>query len=109
VEEVIELHHRWQDEMGHVQGTFITPGRLSYGWLGIEGRIIGVHEPACMVTGNINVLYDATLTRDEAKERICSLAGYLAEHLGQSRIYVQFDGESLILERPGARLSSDQP
>lgn len=102
VADVIAAHHDWQRTAGHVQGVGVTPIRLSYGWPGVAGEIVGADEPACLVTGNINVLYDASLTQDEARTRILFLADFLARRVGQSRVYVRFDGEVFILQAQGA-------
>jgi len=100
--DVYAAHHEWQRHTGHVQGIFITPGILSYGWPDEGERIHGADEPACTVTGAINVIYDKEVPFGESKVRILSLAAFLADRLGQSRVYVRFVGECIVLEADGA-------
>ena len=101
-DDVIAAHHDWQRTMGHVQGIVVTECRLSYGWPVVDGVIHGADEPACMVSGNINILYDGSLTDQEGQERIVSLAAHLADALKQTRVYVRYNGYSLVLHREGA-------
>jgi hypothetical protein len=102
ITDVIAAHHDWQEVQGHVQGIAVLECHLSYGWPVINGAIHGADEPACLVSGNINILYDGVLTDLEGQERIISLASHLAAALGQTRVYVRYNGYSLVLHHEGA-------
>lgn len=99
--DVIAAHHDWQITHSQIQGIVVTECFLSYGWP--EGEYIhSANEPACLVSGNINILYDYDLTDMQGQERIVSLAAHLADALRQTRVYVRYNGYSLVLHREGS-------
>lgn len=100
MEEVIEAHHDWQSERRQPFGVLISQSDPSYGWPTDDGGFHSAVEPGFKVEGGINVFYDANLTDEEALERILSLAEFIATRLGQTRVYVSYKGEDIIIQAP---------
>jgi len=51
-----------------------------------------------MLHGGINVQFDQDLSDDEARDRLIDLASFVADKLGQTRVYLTFLGEDIILQ-----------
>lgn len=100
MEEVSQAHHDWQSERRQPFGVLISQSDPSYGWPTDDGAIYSAVEPGWKVEGGINVFYDAHLTDEGALERVLSLAEFLATRLGQTRVYVSFMGEDIIIQAP---------
>ncbi len=100
MEEVIQAHHDWQAERRQSFGVVISKSEPSYGWPTEDGSIRSAVEPGFKVEGGINVFYDANLTDEEALERILSLAEFIATRLGQTRVYVSYKDEDIIIQAP---------
>lgn len=95
--EVVTAHHAWQGERKLVLGLVVSPADPSYGWPDGDD-IRSATEPGFMLSGGINVQYDAKLSDDEARDRLLDLATFIAGRLGQTRVYVRFLGEDFILQ-----------
>lgn len=98
IEDVTFVHHQWQRATGWILGVTIAPVRIAYGFPRDDG-IEGASEPGFIISGSVNVLYQSQETTSAMRDRISSLAACLAGELRQTRIYVNFAGESAILER----------
>lgn len=97
--DVVDLHHAWESREGVILGLRVQPCDVSYGYPASDGVIIGAWETGFILSGGINVLYDAETTNLAALNRVLSLAAFLAERLHQTRIYVSVGGKDYICER----------
>ena len=95
--EVIAAHHAWQQKNGFVLGALLTPNTVSYGWPK-DGTIHCASESGWALSGGINVIYNASMSDAEVWERLESLASFVAEKLGQTRVYLSYAGVDRILQ-----------
>lgn len=62
-------------------------------------RGVFCNEPQATFSGNFNPLYHDGLTTEEVAESLNGLASALGEALGQTRVYVAYDGDMWILQK----------
>jgi hypothetical protein len=96
--EVVAAHHAWQRETGQVFGALIQPATVSYGWPE-AGQIRTDSEPGFILFGTINVLYQAGEDDGTCLGRVRALALFLADWLGQQRIYLTYGDIAEVVER----------
>lgn len=87
----------------YLTGTILA-GEVVYAWPEGPGQAGGGHEPVVVYSGEVNPLYNADLLddRDAVVEILNALAAALGAALGQTRIYLAYDGELWVLEREAA-------
>ncbi len=95
--EVVAAHHAWQGERSAIIGLLVSPADPSYGWPQ-DGSIRSAAESGWMLHGGINVQFASGMSDDEARDKLLDLASFIAGRLGQTRVYVTFLGEDLILQ-----------
>lgn len=101
VEAVLEnLKARAAAGLPYLTGT-VTTGEVVYAWPEGAGKAGGGHEPVALYQGEVNPLYNRDLLdRPEAvREILNALAAELGSALGQTRVYVAYDGDMWILEK----------
>ncbi len=76
----------------------VTSGEVVYAWPEGPGTAGGGHEPQTTYGGNINPLYNAGMSRESVEVFLNGLAAELGVALGQTRVYVEFDGVLWILQ-----------
>ena len=94
--------------LGHLKGCaaagqpyltgVVTTGQVVYAWPEGPGKAGGGHEPQVMYSGNVNPLYNSSLSGEEVEDFLNGLASELGEALGQTRVYVEFAGGLWILQ-----------
>lgn len=84
----------------YLTGT-VTTGEVVYAWPEGPGKAGGGHEPVVLYQGEVNPLYNKDLLGDcKAVEDILNeLGSTLGVALGQTRIYLAYDGQMWILEK----------
>ena len=82
----------------------VCAGEVVYAWPEGAGKAGGGHEPTIQYTGEVNPLYNKDLLDDrEAVVAILNeLGAALGAALGQTRIYLAYDGQMWILEKEKA-------
>ena len=98
--DVVAAHHTWQQETRTLMGVLVSPADPSYGWPDGD-KIHSASELGWMIHGSVNVQFDAAVSDDEVRERLINLAGFVAAKLGQTRVYLTFAGEDIILQAEG--------
>ncbi len=81
---------------------FVTTGTIVYAWPGGEGKAGGGHEPQATYGGEKNPLYNSSVTDEQVAEFLNGLASVLGAALGQTRVYVAYDGDMWILQKEGS-------
>ncbi len=76
----------------------VTTGSVVYAWPEGEGKAGGGNEPQATYSGNVNPLYNSNMTPSQIDEFLNGLAAELGSALGQTRVYVDFDGDLWILQ-----------
>ena len=76
----------------------VTTGSVVYAWPEGHGKAGGGHEPQGTYSGEVNPLYNSAVTAEEIGEFLNGLASVLGSALGQTRVYVVFDGDLWILQ-----------
>ena len=104
--EVVAAHHEWQTTSGLILGGLVSSNTVTYGWPQ-DGTIHSASEAGWKFEGGKNVLYEKDVSDEEFVGRLVELASALAEALGQTRVYVSYAGEDLILQRPEAQTPTD--
>ena len=103
VEEVVELVQQYLMERAAVGLPFltgtVTTGTLVYAWSKERRLAGGANEPQATFSGEKNPLYNATLATEQVIKFLNGLASTLGEALGQTRVYVAYDGEMWILQK----------
>ena len=80
-------------------GTFFL-GEVCYAWSGkIPDEAGGGHEPVAQYRGEVNPLYSADMTDEEAKRILMDLVSFLGRRLGQVRVYLVYRDEVFILQQ----------
>lgn len=84
----------------YLTGT-VTTGEVVYAWPEGPGKAGGGHEPTIQYNGEVNPLYNKDLLdRPEAVGEILNeLGAALGAALGQTRVYMAYDGQMWILEK----------
>ncbi len=77
----------------------VTTGTVVYAWPEAPGQAGGGHEPQATYSGNVNPLYNSSMSREAIEEFLDGLASELGVALGQTRVYVEFDGVLWILQQ----------
>jgi hypothetical protein len=98
LEDVLAAHHAWQRTRRFIAGITVAPLTFSYGFPR-QDEIACASEPGFLVAGCMNVQYHAQIPDEVARGYIESLAAFLADRLGQQRIYYSFMDRAAILER----------
>jgi hypothetical protein len=80
----------------------VTTGTVVYAWPEGPGAAGGGHEPQATYSGEVNPLYNSSMSREAIEEFLNGLAAVLGAALGQTRIYVAFAGDMWILQREEA-------
>lgn len=101
--EVVEL------VLGHLKGCAaegrpyltgaVTTGEVVYAWPEGPGKAGGGHEPVARFEGEINPLYNSSMSRQAIEAFLNGLASSLGSALGQTRVYVAFAGDMWILQK----------
>ncbi len=77
----------------------VTTGTVVYAWPEGEGKSGSRHEPQATYGGEKNPLYNSSVTDEQVAEFLNGLASVLGAALGQTRMYVAFNGDMWILQR----------
>lgn len=78
----------------------VTSGSLVYAWPESKHGPAGAgHEPNAVYSGEKNPLYNSAMTAEQVSEFLNELATRLGSALGQTRIYVAYDGDMWILQK----------
>jgi hypothetical protein len=80
----------------------VTTGTVVYAWPEGEGKAGGGHEPQATYGGEKNPLYNSSVTDEQVAEFLNGLASVLGSALGQTRVYVAYNGDMWILQREDA-------
>ncbi len=80
----------------------VTAGAVVYAWPEGEGKAGGGHEPQATYGGEKNPLYNASVTDEQVTGFLNGLASVLGAALGQTRVYVAYNGDMWILQREDA-------
>lgn len=103
VEEVISLVENFLKARAATGRPFltglITTGTVVYAWPEGQGKAGSGHESQASFTGNQNPLYNANMSQVEVESFLNDLASEVGTALGQTRVYVSFDGELWILQQ----------
>jgi len=97
LDDVVAAHHDWQRATGKILGLTIEPNQVSYGWPQ-DGAIQCATERGFALRGGISVLYAADTNDDDVWKLLESLAAFIADTLGQTRIYLSYAQEDRILQ-----------
>jgi hypothetical protein len=81
----------------------VTTGEVVYAWPLETGGALSSHEPVAIFSGEKNPLYNSAMSDHQAVEWLLNLASHLGEELGQTRVYVVYDGHMRILQKDGAK------
>lgn len=76
----------------------VTTGTVVYAWPEGDGKAGGGNEPQTTYSGNVNPLYNSSMSREAIDEFLNGLAAVLGSALGQTRVYVEYDGDLWILQ-----------
>lgn len=101
-EEAVEIALGWMKNkaaagLAYLTGT-ISTGEVVYAWPEGEGKAGGGHEPTIAFTGEVNPLYNAGMSAEEAIVILNDLATALGTALGQTRVYVAYCDQIWILQ-----------
>jgi len=97
---LIERHLKDKAAAGqqYLTGT-VTEGQVVYAWPEGPGKAGGGHEPQAAYTGEVSSLYNGDLTDAEVEVILNDLASEVGSALGQTRVYVAYQGDIWILQR----------
>lgn len=76
----------------------VTSGEVVYAWPEGPGKSDGGREPQATYSGNVNPLYNSSMSQEAIEEFLNGLASVIGSALGQTRVYVEFDGDLWILQ-----------
>lgn len=96
------MHRRAEAKQPFVTGT-VTNGTVVYAWPEGSGN-----EPVAQFSGEVNPLYNGTLTNDEAKVLLNELAAELGTALEQTRVYVAYCDETWIIQAEASFTPTDE-
>jgi hypothetical protein len=82
----------------YLTGT-VTASEVVYAWPEGPGKAGGGHEPVARYKGEVNPLYNSSMSREAIEEFLNNLASSLGSAFGQTRVYVAFAGDMWILQR----------
>ncbi len=103
VEEVVDLIEAFLKSCAAAGRPFltgsVTTGTVVYAWPEGEGKAGSGHESQASFTGNQNPLYNGNMSQIEVEGFLNDLAAEVGTALGQTRVYVSFDGELWILQQ----------
>jgi hypothetical protein len=77
----------------------VTTGEVVYAWPEGDGKAGSGHESQATYGGEKNPLYNSSLTDEQIVQFLSELASELGEALGQTRVYVAYNGGMRILQR----------
>ncbi len=77
----------------------VTTGTVVYAWPEGGGKAGGGYEQQVTYSGEKNPLYNVAMTNEEVTNFLNGLASTLGSALGQTRVYVAYDGDMWILQR----------
>lgn len=102
LEEAVDLTVEWlktraASSMLFLPGTFLQ-GDVCYAWPESPGSAGGGHEPVVVYRGEVNPLYNANTTDEEAKSALIELASFLGSKFGQVRVYLVYCDEVILLQ-----------
>lgn len=80
----------------------VTTGAVVYAWPEGEGKSGGGHEPNAVYSGEVNPLYNSGMKPESVEEFLNGLATVLGSALGQTRVYVAYNGDMWILQKKDA-------
>lgn len=69
----------------------VTTGTVVYAWPEGQGKSGGGNEPQATYSGEVNPLYNSSMSQVAIEEFLNALASRLGEALGQTRIYIAFN------------------
>ena len=103
VDEVVNLVEAYLKECAASGRPFltgsVTTGHVVYAWSEGEGKSGGGHEPQATFSGDKNPLYNSSVTDEQVAEFLNGLASCLGAALGQTRVYVAYNGDLWILQK----------
>jgi hypothetical protein len=79
----------------------VTSGEVVYAWSEGPGKAGGGHEPQSVYMGNKNPLYNSSMSAEDIEAFLNGIASHLGNALGQTRVYVAYNGDLWILEVEG--------
>jgi hypothetical protein len=77
----------------------VTTGEVVYAWVKGPGAAGSGHESQATFSGEVNPLYNASMSALDIEDFLNELACELGSALGQARIYIAFDGDLWILQQ----------
>ena len=77
----------------------VTTGEVVYAWPEGEGKAGGGHEPQATYSGEKNPLYNEAMTDEEVINFLSCLAEVFGSALGQTRVYIIYDGDMWIIQQ----------
>lgn len=80
----------------------LVAGEVVYAWRSEGGQAGSGHEPAAVYSGEVNPLYNASMSDQAIEAFLEGLAAAIGSALGQTRIYISLAGEMWILQREEA-------
>jgi len=82
----------------YLTGSIMT-GTVVYAWPEGLGKAGGGHEPQATYSGEKNPLYNSAMTEKEVISFLNGIAEKLGSALGQTRVYIAYDGDMWILQK----------
>lgn len=76
----------------------VSTGELVYAWPEGEGKAGSAHESSVIYSGNKSPLYNSNFSDEDIETFLNALASEVGEALGQTRVYVAYNGVLWILE-----------
>ena len=106
VDDVRKIIKSWMIEaLGNNQptitGGILIPGTALYAWNSGATGVMANEEETLLFIGEINPLYNADMTDDQAVKCLKSLATRLGEKLNQTRMYVSYRDTIRIYQNDG--------
>lgn len=102
-DEVVTLVEEFLKECAASGRTFltgsVTTGTVVYAWPEGPGKSGGGREPNAVYSGEKNPLYNSAMTAEQVGEFLNELATRLGSALGQTRVYVAYNGDMWILQK----------
>jgi hypothetical protein len=97
---VVTTYKAWLVSTGHKLGGLVSRNTVVYSWrIDATGEVIAAEEAGWMISGSANPKSAKDVSDEEFLRWLIDLAGHIAAATRQNRVYVQFAGQNLIVQR----------
>ncbi len=97
---VVTTYKAWLISTGHKLGGLVSRNTVVYSWkVDSTSEVVAAEEPGWLISGSANPKSAKDIPDEEFFRQLVDLASHVAAATKQNRVYVQFTGQNLILQR----------